>query len=267
MGLFGKLAGLVGAKSSRKASEALAPTDRPPFQPENELEELLVRAANDATERPAFLKALLNADLFAATPDMPNVEGVTTLEQDRKVSLLNVVSQDGSPIAAVFTAPSRAAECFGVVAYVGMNGRTLLDLVCPGGAVLNPASGYGVAWTADELAGILGRPVQKTIQRDTRVTLGEPKERPEALIAALEEALGQDPRVAEGWLALAHWPEEDAWRWYLDLRTGTPAGTVAPSLSEILRPSLSDGMAIDIIEKDLHEASGTGIRLKPKHLN
>lgn len=230
----------------------------------NELEVLLIAASTDPSKRSEFQKVMLKSDLLAATPEAHDDSGWRTLTTSERISLLNVPAPDGVPVAAVFTSQQRIVDAFGAgTGFIQMNGATLLELVAESGAFLNPGSAYGVHWTADHLSAVLGKPTRITIQKDTQIMLGAPKERPEALLAALTRPLSADHRVREAWLALAHWPEEDRWSWYLDVRTAMSGDDVAAMLAEAFQLTSETGLTLDMRVTDENEAEGSGIRLVP----
>ena len=240
------------------------PTSTPPFVALNELEVLLIAASTDPSKRSEFQKVMLKSDLLAATPEAHDDSGWRTLTTSERISLLNVPAPDGVPVAAVFTSQQRIVDAFGAgTGFIQMNGATLLELVAESGAFLNPGSAYGVHWTADHLSAVLGKPTRITIQKDTQIMLGAPKERPEALLAALTRPLSADHRVREAWLALAHWPEEDRWSWYLDVRTAMSGDDVAAMLAEAFQLTSETGLTLDMRVTDENEAEGSGIRLVP----
>ena len=106
------------------------------FQPQNELEELLIAAATDPEARPRFTQALLTSDLLVATPDAPAAP-VERISEGETISILNVQTPEGTPMPGVFTSELRLAETFGAGAgYVGMNGRVLFEII----AESNPKS-------------------------------------------------------------------------------------------------------------------------------
>lgn len=239
-------------------------TSTPPFVALNELEILLIAASTDSSKRSEFQKVMLESDLLAATPEVHDDSGWRTLTTSERISLLNVPAPDGVPVAAVFTSQQRIVDAFGAgTGFIQMNGATLLELVAESGAFLNPGSAYGVHWTADEISAVLGKPVRITIEKETQIMLGVPKERPDALLAALTRPLSAESRIREAWLALAHWPDEDRWAWYLDVRTAMSANDVGAMLAEAIKLTGETGLTLDMRVTDENEAEGSGIRLVP----
>ena len=235
------------------------------FEPQNSLEVLLIKASADPGQRAAFQRALLESDLLAATPEAPKSnEGWRTLETSETVSLLNVNGPDGAPVTAVFTSERRVAECFGPGAgYLRMAGGELLDLVVGNGAFLNPGSAYGVHWTPEHLAALLGKPVSSIIEKDTKVLLGVPAEPPEALVKILRQLLLSEKRVSEAWFALAHWPEVNESSWYLDVRTELPGEQIQALLAKAFQTASMGDRPLNMVVNPVGSAEGVGIRLVP----
>lgn len=236
------------------------------FQPHNEIEQLLIDAADNADEREAFQQALLETELYAATPDAPETVDTRTVGQGESISLLTVQSPNGQPVTALFTAQERIVEVFGLGAgFVAIRGETLLSMVASQGAWLNPGFPYSVHWTSDQLKSMLGIPVQRTLEKSTAIMLGSPTKQPTKLIADLREALTSDSRMVEAWLALAHWPEDGKSTWYLDIRTNVAREEVQKLLAETFKRTDYAGLPLDMVVNRPSEREGTGIRLVPIH--
>lgn len=263
--LLGRLASALGGH--RPAAGGPAPDSGPApssFSPQNDLERLLMAAATDPSRRTAFQQALLRTDLYAATPEAQGDGEWRTLEADEQISLLHVTGPDGSPVPSIFTSEARIGQVFGpATGYIRMNGETLLGIVAGSGAFLNPGLDYGVHWTAADLAVVLGRPVQRTVEKETQVLLGSPSQRPEALIAELQRVLGSDPRIEQAWLALAQWPDADGGSWYLDVRTGLGADDLNALLADLFTTADFDGRPLDLVVNPPGRDDGVGIRVAP----
>lgn len=230
------------------------------FFPLNDLEALLVRAAGDPAQRPAFARALLEATLYAATPDDDQREGERLLRRGEQVALSMAPLADGTAATAAFTAPERVAQAFGSgTRYLAMRGRDLLELAAANPLMLNPGLEFGVLWSPDDLAAMLGRPVERTIERETGVLLGSPRERPEDLLGRLARAFGPEPEIRAAWLALARWPDRDAFAWYLDVRTLMPRERLALILGQALEGADFRGLPLDLTTRPPGDPEGTGI--------
>ena len=264
--LLGRGDAIPNIDAKADATEAAAPAEAPfvAFQPHNEIERLLMEAAVNPDARAAFQGALLRADLYAATPEAPELPGARTISEGETLSLLNVQAPDGSAVAAIFTAQERIVEVFGLGAgFVAIRGEELLSLVAGQGAWLNPGFPYSVHWTPQQLSAVLGKGQQRTIEKETRVMLGVPAEPPAKLVAALQTILGRDDRIAEAWLALAHWPEQGSSSWYLDVRTDLDGSVVRDLLAETFRHADYAGRPLDMVVNRPGASEGAGIRVAP----
>jgi hypothetical protein len=260
----------AGRQTPAPMAEAPQPAEvKPKFVPQNDLEQLLALAAADPAKRLEFQKMLLEEDLLAATPKPPEGEAVRrTVSSGETISLLNVPGPDGKPAAAVFTSQTRIVDAFGDgVGFIQMNGETLLGLVAEQGVILNPGAIYSVHWTPEQLKAVLGKPVSWTVKKDTKVFLGAPAETPEALVAELRAALTTEPRIQEAWLALAHWPEQDEFSWYLDVRTSLSREQVNEALGPAFKNLTLADRALNMIVNPAGSPAGTGIRVVPQQLN
>lgn len=239
----------------------------PPFEPRNSLEAALVAAAHDPDTRADFQRLLLASDLYVATPGAPAQSGERTLKLGEALQVLNVAGQDGARIPALFTHECRLAAVFGEGAsYVLLPAATVLEMIAEDGAILNPGQAYGVLWSRDEILAMLGRPVSWTVEKDTRILLGVPEKRPEALLQRIEQAVTGEAAIKEAWLALAHWPEDGQSSWLLDIRSTVDRDTVAAVLNDTLRAGPFDGLAIDLVINPPSDKPGIGIRIKPEKL-
>lgn len=227
---------------------------------------MFAEAAIKPDARVAFQKALLEADLYVATPNVPKAVGTRTTGEGERLSLLNVKGPDGASVAAIFTTQERIVDVFGVgTGFVAMKGSVLLEMVASHGAWLNPGSQYSVYWTPNELAAILGKLVPRTVKKGTRLNLGTPADPPTALIEALKATLSRDPRIAEAWFALAHWPEDGKWSWYLDVRTELDGAVVRSLLDETFKHADYAGRPLDMIVNKPGGNQGSGMRIVPPH--
>jgi hypothetical protein len=267
LGWFGK------ARNGRSSSQSAAPQAKPAevippsnpaFQPVNELERLLMAAGVDPESRPAFQHALLEWEIFAATPAAPQGGAPQTDDPDQQFPLLTVRAPDQSMAAAIFTSEPRIAEAFGEGARpIKAGGRSLLEMAARTGVFLNPGSEYRVHFDPAGVAGLLGRHTTRTITQPTRVLLATPAEPPHALMAQLREVLGSRADVSAAWLALAQWPNEDSSSWFLDVRTDLTRADVVQLLTEVFRGSAFEGRTLEMIVREPGEPDGVGVRVAP----
>jgi hypothetical protein len=185
------------------------------FVPGNELEKALMLAARDPVARPAFLRLLLEANLFFLTPEPPASEGTSVLKEDRQVSLVLFEGPSG-PFTPCFSSQARVGEVaqrmqqtFGVL---GLPGQAAFEMLAQGGsqAILNPGFAFGKEFTPEEIkhlaAGNLGGGETLTVAQETQVLLGQPSPYPQALVDALGRLFANHPSVEAAYLAQIHDP-------------------------------------------------------------
>ncbi|MBS0296168.1 MAG: enhanced serine sensitivity protein SseB C-terminal domain-containing protein [Proteobacteria bacterium] len=258
------LKGLFGGRAGQKPALVPPTTSQAPLTPKSDLEALLAAASVDPEKRVEFQSALLEAGLFAATPERPETESVRDLKAGEKVALLEVPGPSGTSAVAIFTSRERIVEAFGpATGFIEMKGATLLKLVAARGAFLNPGSAHRVYWNSNELAQLLGKPTTWNVEKDTKVLLGAPAEPPKALMARIQELLEPERRINEAWFALAHWPEIGEWSWYLDVRTELAAEDVSELLAPAFQAAALEGRTLNMIVRPQSETNGAGIRLLP----
>ncbi len=246
-----------GGKQAEPAEPA------PSFEPHDPLEAALMAVARDPAARPDFERMLLEAELYVATPEAPAEASARTVGAGETLRLLNVADPQGNPIPAIFTGEARLAERFGAGSgYARLPAKVLFEMFAQSGAWLNPGLAYGVLWSADDLAHLLGKPVRRTIAKETKLLLGAPAKRPEALIRSIAAAVADAPTVQEAWLALAYWPEGNA-SWYLDIRSTAEPDAIAALLHDILPGGPHEEMPVDLVVNAPGSGPGHGIRLKP----
>ena len=261
---------LIGRRNTEAASTPKPPTPEPAspvplvaFQPHNDIERQLMDAGGNPEARWAFERALLDAELYAATPTAPEAPEMRRAAAGDKLSLLNVTGPDGAEVAAIFTAQERIVEVFGMgVGFVAVRGIDLLTMLAAHGAWLNPGFPFGVHWTSARLSGLLGLAVPRIIQQETQIMLGVPSNPPVALVDALRARLASDDRIVEAWFALAQWPGEGTSSWHLDVRTELPPDDVRRLLAETFRTVQHEGLPLDMVI-NRPGSPGIGIRLVP----
>ncbi|HEX7239389.1 MAG TPA: SseB family protein [Longimicrobiaceae bacterium] len=127
-----------------------------PFEPQNELERSLVRAATDPAHRARFYRDLLEADLYVIDEGPPPEQPGWRVSDGPAQLRVGSVETDGLRCIPVFSSvPRLQAAIDREVAYVGMRARDLLGIFAGADLVLNPGSDYGRVLTADEVRGVL----------------------------------------------------------------------------------------------------------------
>ncbi|MBF0665876.1 MAG: enhanced serine sensitivity protein SseB C-terminal domain-containing protein [Brevundimonas sp.] len=229
----------------------MAAPARPAFEPLNDLERLLMAAASGGDEaRAAFEAAVPDARLWvvpAAGETAPDVMRLRTVEFD------------GRAATAVFTARERALQSVGAeVEPVAYPGRPLLEAIRENPAVLNPGHGYGVRWSPEAMAVLIGRP--NPAPRDRYPTLvASPASTPDGLVEALTRELTPEPAIKAAWLALARWNDGEE-GFLLDLR-GAPEEAAVPALMNRVLAGVTLDTRLDVVLGAPDQPPGAGLEI------
>ena len=187
------------------------------FDPENDLERSLVKAANDRAFAPQFYRELARADLFIIQHGKQSPEKadrIITLKEGETIQIQNI-EYKGKPHVPIFSSLTRLrATLDSKVTYLGINALALLKLTKGSALFLNPGSDYGKEITAKEAASILDgsiwQPTERfATQKETQVKIGEPANYPVELVAALTRLFKSKKQVNRAWLAHFFNPERD----------------------------------------------------------
>ena len=193
------------------------------FEPENDIERLLMRASAEPAERPAFARALMDAQIFlvmiaGGTPiGPPDADGKVIIPEGATLTLPSATRGE-EKLIPFFTAPSRARTWFKGEHIIGPDRTRDFFARYPGAPfVLNPGSDYGKDFTPGEVTRMLAgefdmqAPQTVTTQAPEQIMLAHPKEIPTALIEALAREFAPVKSVAGAWLMLAMRGGEQSW--------------------------------------------------------
>jgi type III secretion system (T3SS) SseB-like protein len=185
------------------------------FEPENDIERLLMRASAEPAERPAFARALMDAQIFlvmiaGGVPiGPPDADGKIIIPEGATLTLPSATRGE-EQLIPFFTSPSRARSWFKGDHVIGPDRTRDLFVRHPGAPfVLNPGSDYGKDYTPGEVARMLAgefdlrAPQTVTTQAPEQILLAHPKEIPTDLIEALAREFAGVKSVRGAWLMLA----------------------------------------------------------------
>ncbi|WP_303311722.1 enhanced serine sensitivity protein SseB C-terminal domain-containing protein [Hymenobacter sp. BT730] len=179
----------------------------PTFEPNNALEVALLQAAQDPAFRSMFYQELLRQELviLPAVDEENPTTGLVIPEPGMQIQLQ--VLNDGK--LPVFSSLDRVYEngaVSGDVAYMLVPGIDFFRMVQGAECVLNPFSPFGKLLTVPELEDLLAGNLtdngpQTGPDGDKQVSLGQPEERPEALIHAVRVFCASHPAIETVYLA------------------------------------------------------------------
>jgi hypothetical protein len=241
------------------------------FEPENEIERMLVLAAKDPAARPAFARALMEADVYlvfvaeggplAAGPD-----GKVTIPEGTRLIQPNATRGEGTFIP-FFSARSRALPWFqGDHIVMPDKARHLFARHPDTSFILNPASDYGKEFLPDEIKRHLGGdfeeyPRTEVIRNPQQILLAHPKERPLDLLAALSRELGAVKSVRAAYLmyAVREGTTDPSWMLGVD-HGGAQEGSwddVRAAIGRAVAGNVLNGQILDAVSLDRTSLAST----------
>ena len=188
----------------------------PDFEPQNDLERSLMKAAADPAHRPQFYRDLAQSEVFVIQHGVavPRKAGRVTLQQGMTLDIQNI-QHEGRLYVPIFSSLLRLrAVIEEEVAYLGINAIDLFKATQGTALMLNPGSAYGKEITADEASriadGTIGRSGESyVVETETQVMIGAPATVPTELIAALSRLFTTRWGVKRAWLAHFFNPAHD----------------------------------------------------------
>lgn len=218
------------------------------FEPENALEDALVRAGDDAEAAAEFYQLLLESDLLVIGERVP-VAGEQKPDGFRlRLATLAMKEQTYLP---VFTSLVRLRSFISEESeYLVMLGRDLFANTRGAHFVLNPGDAYATELIPEDIEALL-RPAEVRrfiLETPTRVTFGQPITYPTALTEALSQMFSAHPEVLSAYLAQIVIEGRDGEEPH-PLIGIESLGAVEPLLPEIERvaDTVAPGVLIDIM--------------------
>jgi hypothetical protein len=178
------------------------------FDPQNDLEWSLMKAAEDPAHRPQFYKDLVKSDILIIQHGErpPEKKERVTLKEAETIQIANIEFQ-GKPHIPIFSSvPRLQAVITDEVAYLGMNALDFLKITLGSALILNPGSDYGKELTPQEAASIIDgsiwQPTETYVaEKETRVLIGQPANYPNELVEALTRFFKTRKKVKRAWVA------------------------------------------------------------------
>lgn len=174
--------------------------------PENELEKVLMKAADDASFRNEFYTKLLWSELYVLSAGHNEADaGVKVLEEDTTIQFATFETGQ----IPIFTSTNRIFDKGVVkhqVPFIAMKGQDLFKFTKGESFILNPYSDYGkelVPLEIEELLNgtIFNRSNEVTIEKNTPMQIRQLVKYPEGLLSALCELFKKRPIVRAAYIA------------------------------------------------------------------
>ena len=181
---------------------------------EKELDELLIQACSEPNQRPKFLEALLNADIYCIGTT-GNEKGAQQLTEGSHVQLMHFQDKNGDSYLPFFTALENLQKTIDEEqSYLCLPCKSFFELTLGAQLVLNPNSEYGKAFTPTEVEALIngnyGSYVESyEYQETTEVLLSQPLDYPHEMVKELKLLLKTLPQVKAAYLAQMHDPQRD----------------------------------------------------------
>lgn len=227
------------------------------FEPENEIERLLMRAAQDPSERAAFAEALMDAEIvLVMVPETgrlePGPDGNAIVPEGTSLTLPSAMRGE-ERLLPFFTAPSRARAWFrGDHIAASECTRDLFGRYPEASFVLNPGSDYGKEFTPAEVKWLLAGHFEQgaetiTIPAGEQVMLGHPSDVPNELIAALSREFAVEKSIRGAWLMLAARAGHPDQSWMLGVDHRGSWSKVLAAINRAVAGNILKGRPLDAV--------------------
>ncbi|MCS3803751.1 hypothetical protein HNO92_002987 [Chromobacterium alkanivorans] len=189
----------------------------------NKLEDLLSRAAVDASLRPDFISLLLQSNVYVIghVQDDSLVMADNTIPAGSKLAIHHLDFSDGVRRIPFFTSLNSLQRSIGEeVQYMLIPAKSFFEITLGAELVLNPGLEYGKGFTPQEVESIIrygyaGRIHSEEVESSRKVLLGVPSHYPDKMIEALNRFFIKRPAVREARLGWMHDPVRNSKPAYL----------------------------------------------------
>ena len=237
------------------------------FEPENDIERLLMRASAEPAERPGFARAIIDAEIFVVLvsdggPIVPGPDGQVTIPAGTKLTLPTAMRGE-ERLTPFFTAPSRARIWFkGDHIVAPDRTRDLFGRYPDTPFLLNPGSDYGKEFTPGEIKRLLAGqfddgPQTIVTDKSQQVMLGHPKEVPTALIEALKREFSEVRSIRGAWLMLAMLAGNTEQSWMLGVDHTGAWQDVQDAISRAIAGDILKGWILDAVPLERSSLAST----------
>ncbi|MCE3233207.1 MAG: SseB protein [Rickettsiaceae bacterium] len=180
------------------------------FEPQNKLEHSLVKASQDPVFRPQFYRDFCESEIFLIQQNkLPAAEGKIVLEQEHKLEIQNVRINENIYIPVFSSLQMLQFYITDKVGYVAINALEFLKITNGAAIFLNPNAAYGKEFTSNEVQSIVDGSIWQpreryTIEKETKVLMGQPANYPYELVDALSRLYKHKKQVKKAYLVHFH---------------------------------------------------------------
>lgn len=223
---------------------------------ENKLEELLRLAADEPAHRPEFCETLLNSNVFLlGATEQVEAYGHNNLEAGSHIQIQHWQRADGLSVIPFFSSLEVLQKSIDTEqSYLMLPARSLFEMTQGATLFLNPKSKYGKEFLPQEVAhllttGISQSPVQRVVEEETKVLLGEPANYPHKMIDSLTQLFAKHRNVNSAYLALMHDKSVDEKpHLIIGIETNGDAKKVITEAGSVAIDTLPKGESIDFYQ-------------------
>ena len=233
-------------------------------QAENRLEQLLLNAANDVTQRQIFLRDFLDSDVYFVG-EMNSPSGATAdpfLTTEPTEFSIVAVDVNGEKVAALFTSLARMQESLGDQynnsRWVVTRARNVLKaLHHESRIILNPNCSFGHEFSHEEIQLLLEGRISEMEPSIPNLPISQyqirkPLEYPTKLIEYARRYFQERGDVKEAYLTEVAVPSRsEPWHLFIGIEVKTPGktrfGEVLAGMDRIVRAIYPSGRMIDVV--------------------
>lgn len=185
------------------------------FEPENDLEHSLMKAATDPTHRPQFYRDVLTSEVYLVHAGDEPLDIEDGVLQEGTYLQLQPLEHNGQEWLPIFSSLSRLQEVLQSEAtYLQLSARAFFEITRGANVILNPGLDYGKEFTAPEIERMLDGSIFHagrgyTVEKETQVLIGQPAVYPTELANALSRLFARYKSVRAAYLAHFFNPERD----------------------------------------------------------
>jgi hypothetical protein len=183
------------------------------FEPDNELERSLMKAASQPAHRAQFYRDFLASDIFILpTGELPEIKD-GLVQTDSKLSIQHMEANGKNYLPFFSSLPRLQAAIRGQRNYLKLAVRPFLEMTKGATLLLNPGSDYGKEFLPEEVSqmldGSIFHPHGHVVERGTQVLIGQPANYPTELVEALRHLYTKLTKVRAAYLAQYFDPSRD----------------------------------------------------------